>query len=297
MQYVNKSNDLQESFIKETLYSMGKRPFIRPLGQFVLKIGLGTLTRKRYSDPECGFRALSRRAMEVMEFKGKGFTVEAEMIRLAEKHGLKTIEVPVTEIYVEGGSTLNPGWHGFGNLGTIIAWVSEKRPLFFLGCRSGVHDYRVVLGANVLYNANMGRGVAVEGYVNSVVRDDDEDDFIPRPAAPEEVLNLFLYIKYNDLLFKTQIYADLRRRLFHQVIKCLTFIINSIEDSNNLLRLLNLIFKILIIHFRLRPIIKIILSCFYRRGGIKTMQGCLYVLLYKNSVCYNLRYHLLHSFL
>ena len=106
--------------------SKGKRPFIRPLGQFVLKIGLGMITRKRHSDPECGFRALSRRAMEVVKFKGKGFSVEAEMIYLAEKHGLKTIEVPITEIYVEDGSTLNPWRHGFGNLGTIIAWVSEN---------------------------------------------------------------------------------------------------------------------------------------------------------------------------
>ncbi|MCD6456779.1 MAG: hypothetical protein J7K81_08360 [Methanophagales archaeon] len=47
-------------------------------------------------------------------------------IYLAEKHGLKTIEVPITEIYVEDGSTLNPWRHGFGNLGTIIAWVSEN---------------------------------------------------------------------------------------------------------------------------------------------------------------------------
>jgi len=66
--------------------------------------------------------------MEVIEFKfrGKGFSVEAEMIYLAEKHGLKTIEVPITEIYVENGSTLNPWRHGFGNLGTIIAWISEN---------------------------------------------------------------------------------------------------------------------------------------------------------------------------
>jgi len=39
----------------------GKRPFIRPSGQFVLRVSLGTLTKKRYSDPECGFRALLRR--------------------------------------------------------------------------------------------------------------------------------------------------------------------------------------------------------------------------------------------
>jgi len=38
------------------------------------------------------------------------------MIAIAETHGLKTIEVPITEIYVEGGSTLNPGRYGFGVL-------------------------------------------------------------------------------------------------------------------------------------------------------------------------------------
>ena len=109
--------------------SKGKRPFIRPLGQFVLKVGLGTLTRKGHSDPECGFRALSRRAMEVMNFKfrGKGFSVEAEMIRLAEEHKLKTIEVPITEIYVEDGSTLNPWRHGFGLLVWLITVISESR--------------------------------------------------------------------------------------------------------------------------------------------------------------------------
>ena len=150
--------------------SKGKRPFIRPLGQFVLKIGLGTIIRKRYSDPECGFRALSRRAMEIMEFKGKGFSVEAEMIYLAEKHGLKTIEVPITEIYLEGGSTLNPWRHGFGNLGTIIAWISEKRPLFFFGIAGAVSTIiGLILGANVLYIANAGGSVAVGSALVSVL--------------------------------------------------------------------------------------------------------------------------------
>ena len=55
------------------------------------------------------------------------------MIYLAENHGLKTTEVPITEIYVEDGSTLNPWKHGFGNLGTIISWISEKRPLLYIG--------------------------------------------------------------------------------------------------------------------------------------------------------------------
>jgi len=148
----------------------GKRHFIRPLGQFVLKIGLGTITRKGYTDPECGFRALSRRTMEVMKFKGKGFSVEAEMIHLAETHGLKTMEVPITEIYVEDGSTLNPWRHGFGNLGTIIAWISEKRPLFFFGVAGATFTIiGLILGANVLYVANAGGGVAIGSALVSVL--------------------------------------------------------------------------------------------------------------------------------
>jgi hypothetical protein len=92
------------------------------------------------------------------------------MIAIAEKHGLKTIEVPITEIYVEGGSTLNPWRHGFGNLGTIIAWVSEKRPLFFFGVAGAVFTIiGLILGANVLYIANAGGGVAVGSALVSVL--------------------------------------------------------------------------------------------------------------------------------
>lgn len=154
----------------ETSKKKGKKPFIRPFGQFVLKTGLGTITEKKYTDPECGFRVLSRRAMEAMEFKGNGFSVEAEMIRLAEAHGLKSIEVPMTEIYVENGSTLNPWKHGFGNLKTIVSWISEKRPLFFFGSIGiGFTVIGLLLGANVLYIANNSGGVAIGSALVSVL--------------------------------------------------------------------------------------------------------------------------------
>ena len=92
------------------------------------------------------------------------------MIHLAETHGLKAMEVPITEIYVEDGSTLNPWRHGFGNLGTIIAWISEKRPLFFFGIAGAVFTIiGLILGANVLYNADLRRGVAVGSALVSVL--------------------------------------------------------------------------------------------------------------------------------
>jgi len=91
------------------------------------------------------------------------------MIVIADKHGLKTIEVPITEIYAEGGSTLNPWRHGFGNLARLIVWISEKRPLFFGVAEAVFTIIGLILGANVLYIADMGRGVAVGSALVSIL--------------------------------------------------------------------------------------------------------------------------------
>jgi len=148
----------------------GKIPFYRPWGQFVLMVCSHTLSKKKYSDPESGFRALSRRAMEVMKFEKEGFFVESEMLYLVGKNGLKTTEVPITEIYTEDSSTLNPFKHGFGNLGKAITYISEKRPLFFFGIAGAVFAViGLIEGAWVLYIANAGRGVAVGSALVSVL--------------------------------------------------------------------------------------------------------------------------------
>lgn len=85
------------------------------------------------------------------------------MIYLAVKNGLRVTEVPITEIYTEGGSTLNPFKHGFGNLGKAITYISEKRPLFFFGISGALFMIiGLILGAWVLYIAYITRsGVAV----------------------------------------------------------------------------------------------------------------------------------------
>jgi len=85
------------------------------------------------------------------------------MIYLAEKNGLRVTEVPITEIYTEGGSTLNPFKHGFGNLGKAITYIAEKRPLFFFGISGALFMIiGLITGAWVLYIAYItGSGVVV----------------------------------------------------------------------------------------------------------------------------------------
>lgn len=151
----------------------GKAPFYRPWGQFVLRLGSRLLAKQRFSDPECGFRALSRRAMEAMRFEKSGFFVESEMIYVAVQKGLKVTEVPITEIYLEGGgSTLNPFRHGFGNLGNVIVYISEKRPLLFFGLSGALLAFiGAVMGVRVLYIAYFSErgGVALGSALVSVL--------------------------------------------------------------------------------------------------------------------------------
>ena len=80
---------------------------------------------------------------------------------------------------------------------------------------------------------------------------------------------------YSFYLFRTQIYTDLRRKLFPQIIKCLTF--NFRFSAKNK-------FKILIIRVHLRPIIKNYSFLFISRGNL-----CNLVVIFRNDFFLNIR--------
>lgn len=108
-------------------------PAYRRIGQKVISYLSRSLSGKKLSDTESGFRAYSSRALDVLEPKEKGMAVSAEIISEATKKGLKITEVPVSIIYTGDGSTLNPLIHGIGVFHRIIVMISERRPLLFFG--------------------------------------------------------------------------------------------------------------------------------------------------------------------
>ena len=113
-------------------------PPYRKIGQKVLIYFTNILSRRKLSDTESGFRALSRKAISKMQPKESGFSIEAEMISEASAKGLKITEVPISAIYTKDGSTLNPVRHGFGVLNRIMVMISEKRPLLFFSLCGGI---------------------------------------------------------------------------------------------------------------------------------------------------------------
>lgn len=113
-------------------------PSHRKIGQKVLTYFTRLLSRSRLSDTECGFRAFSRKAIELLEPREKGMAVSAETVSEAARKGLKVTEVPISAIYTGDGSTLNPVRHGVGVLNRILVMISERRPLLFFGLLGGV---------------------------------------------------------------------------------------------------------------------------------------------------------------
>ena len=108
-------------------------PPYRRIGQRVLSYFSGILSGKRQLDSECGFRALSRKAIAELKLEQTGFAIETEMIAAATDSGLRITQVPISAIYTKDGSTMNPVAHGLGVLSRIITMISERKPLVFFG--------------------------------------------------------------------------------------------------------------------------------------------------------------------
>lgn len=110
----------------------------RRIGQKVLSRFTYIASRKKLSDTESGFRAYSRKAIITLKLKEEGMAVSAEIISEAAAKGLKVTEVPISVIYTQDGSTLNPIRHGVSNLNRIMVMISERRPLLFFGLFGGI---------------------------------------------------------------------------------------------------------------------------------------------------------------
>ena len=108
-------------------------PHYRRAGQKVLSGVTGFLSGQKLTDTESGFRAYSRKAIEELDLKETGMAVSSEIIKSAASKKLRIKEVPVSAIYTEDGSSLNPVSHGVGVFRRLVEMISEERPLFFFG--------------------------------------------------------------------------------------------------------------------------------------------------------------------
>jgi glycosyltransferase involved in cell wall biosynthesis len=84
------------------------------------------------SDSQSGYRAFSPAALERIQFKSNGFSVESEMQFIAHEFDLDLLEVPITIKYTD--KPKRPVLqHGLRVLNGLLYLVGQYRPLFFFG--------------------------------------------------------------------------------------------------------------------------------------------------------------------
>ena len=132
------SRYLNETAIEAPLY---RRSGLRILNYLHKKV-----SKLPVSDAECGFRALSRKALDaVCFFEQGGYGADVEMLSLAKKNGLNIVDVPVAVKYkgLKKTSKRTPVVHGGELVTNLLRLVMEERPLMYLGVPGGL---LVILG-------------------------------------------------------------------------------------------------------------------------------------------------------
>lgn len=106
-------------------------PLYRRAGKRVLDYATGAFTGF-VTDTQCGFRAFSRKAVDLLDVNVAGFGAESEMLIQANGAGLRIVEVSIDTRYDVEGSTLPPVEHGYRVVDSVLRVVAEQHPLFFL---------------------------------------------------------------------------------------------------------------------------------------------------------------------
>lgn len=124
-------------------------PRYRKMGNKLLDRITSMASDLPFRDTQSGFRAYSKRAIDMIKFSTDGFGADSEILIDASKRGLRISEVKVTVIYNTGEetSTKNPVSHSSDVVGSLIELVALKHPLKYLGI-PGV----VLLGLGIAYS-------------------------------------------------------------------------------------------------------------------------------------------------
>ena len=172
-------------------------PSYRRLGNKILDHATNIVTSLPIRDTQSGFRAYSKKAIELIEFSNDGFTADSEILIDASKHGLRISEEKITVIYDTGRrtSTKNPILHGSSVLGSLIEMILVKHPLKYLG----------IPGLVVIFC-----GILLSSYTISVF---NQTALLPIPFA---LVSIGLLLLGFLLLMTSGILFAINRSIFHK---------------------------------------------------------------------------------
>ena len=129
-------------------------PAYRRLGIKVITAASNLSRDTSIKDTQSGFRAFSKRALDMLRFDREGMELSLEMLEDAHDKKLKITEVPTLVRYdVPKGSNFTAVSHGFTVLSWALISLSHKKPLLVLGLPGlGLFAAGAAMGLNLAQN-------------------------------------------------------------------------------------------------------------------------------------------------
>jgi len=112
------------------LQQLSEVPAHRRLGHWFFNLATALTSRVKLTDSQSGYRVLSSKALNIIEFSSTGMTFASEIQFQAGEHNLKILEVPITITYSDPPKRSVIA-HGMSVLGGVIKLTGQYRPLFY----------------------------------------------------------------------------------------------------------------------------------------------------------------------
>jgi len=90
------------------MHDAKKMPFVRRWTNIFMSFVISCILGERIDDSQCGYRLLSRKAIEKMRLRTTKYEVESEMLLEAKRHGLRISSINIDSIYQGESSQINP---------------------------------------------------------------------------------------------------------------------------------------------------------------------------------------------
>ncbi|MBI4432739.1 MAG: glycosyltransferase family 2 protein [Candidatus Omnitrophica bacterium] len=106
-------------------------PLLRRVTNRFLSGTLSFLARRSVPDSQCGFRALTRAAIQRMRLQTNRFEIESEMVLEAARAGCVIRSVPIRSVYEGAASQINPWRDTLRFLRFLGGYLAQRGLVFF----------------------------------------------------------------------------------------------------------------------------------------------------------------------
>ena len=90
------------------MHDAKKMPFVRRWTNIFMSFMISCILGERIDDSQCGYRLLSKKAIEKMSLKTTKYEIESEMLLEARRHDLEISSINIDSIYQGESSQINP---------------------------------------------------------------------------------------------------------------------------------------------------------------------------------------------